>query len=204
VRRPIQSFATPRNGPPSAAEAGAVETSQVDKDRLAAERASLERVSLEIWDLLRERVEFAYVQGMGFASELSLLDNEKEYLGQQQEGLVQAVVELERITSRITSAKLRYDVRHQIFNLFFFGTNITRFAAPIEAVERAHMLEEEARRTREAHVRGKASGASRQAKARTRWRNEALRLARQFRTKNPELSQSLSANITFECIAFAA
>jgi hypothetical protein len=72
VRRPIQSFATPRNGPPSAAEAGAVETSQVDKDRLAAERASLERVSLEIWDLLRERVEFVYVQGMGFASEPKL------------------------------------------------------------------------------------------------------------------------------------
>jgi hypothetical protein len=193
VRRPFQFFALGRKGPPTAVESLVDEISKEDRDRFAAEEAAADQASLDIRNLLRDQVQFVYADGMSFANELSWLDDEKDFLNRQEQGLARGQVELDRAVSRVTSPRLRYAIYRAVYDLVWHGANMARFARPFDAIERAQARQEEERRKREAVRRGKASVKSRRAKAVAGWHKEALRLAKQIRGLNPTLSQEALA-----------
>jgi hypothetical protein len=131
VRRTVPFFALGRKGPPTAVDTLLNEISKEDRDRFAAEEAAADQASLDIRNLLRDRVEFVYVDGMSFVSELSLLDDERDFLNQQERGLVRGQVELDRAVSRIASPRLRFEIYHAVYDLVWHGANMARFARPL-------------------------------------------------------------------------
>jgi hypothetical protein len=177
-----------RTRPLTAADMGLEEVSQADRDRLAAEKVAVELAASKIRDHLRELVEFVWAHGRGYADQLLLDDDEKDFLKRQEEGLVSARGELERAVSLIASPKLQYELYRSFWKLLWHGVHMARFAGPIDAMERAQALREAERRSR----LGKASGASRKAAA-ARWQKVALSLAQEIRAANPTLSQDALA-----------
>lgn len=192
MRRTFQISSGP-SGPRTAAETYAGQSSQADRDRLAADRATAEQAASEIRDYLRKLIEFVWADGRDFADQLSLKDDEKDFLDQQEKGLVRAQVELEQTVSLIASPTLRYGVYRSVRELLWHGANMARFARPPDAIERGQALEETDRRKKEARRRGEASGASRRATAAAGWQKAALELAQASRTANPTLSQDALA-----------
>jgi hypothetical protein len=117
VRRTFQFFALGRKGPPTAVDTFLDEISKEDRDRFAAEEAAADQASLDIRNLLRDRVEFVYADGMSFVNELSLLDDEKDFLNRQEQGLVRGQVKLDRAVSLIRSPRLRYAIYRAVYDL---------------------------------------------------------------------------------------
>jgi hypothetical protein len=193
VRRTFQILPNSRRGPPTAAETGTAQVTQTDKERRAAEKATAEQASSEVRDFLRALIEFVWAHGRGFADQLPLHEDEKDFLDQQEAGLVRAQVELDRAVSLIASPRLRREVYHSVWKLLWHGAHMARFARPPDAIERARALEEEERRRQEAIRRGKASGAKRNADAAARWRKRVLRLAQQLRADDRSTSKKALA-----------
>ncbi len=181
-------------GAPTAAEVGTAPITQADRERLAAEKAAAEQTASLIRDDLHELAELVHSTGLSYAQQLPLSDDEKEFLDRQEKGLIQAQLELEKALS-VHSHMLRVAVYRSVRELFWCGANIARFAPPLEPTERALALKQEDRRKQEARLRGKASGASRQAKAAAGWQKAVLRLAQQSRATNPTLSQDSVASL---------
>lgn len=134
-----------------------------------------------------------WADGRGYADQLSLHDDEKDFLKRQEEELFQAHGELDRAVSRIASPRCQYELYRLVWKLLWHGAHMARFAGPIDAVERAQAPREAERRKRELIRLGEASGASRKKAAADGWQKIALNQAQEIRAANPTFSQDALA-----------